>query len=212
MAAYLIWIYRDDGPSLRQLLFGILVVAAMGVGTPMTMAWVAEHERGQLHDVTLHFVYKARPALVLDNLSPTMTRESKWTLVLWNLSHPNKNYDPLPIPTDTFGFIPSRTSTVPLDLFSRPPIASLISDGDVLFGSASVICPDCPHGHSFWVYIKLGEGGWYSEIPTPHAGIMWAPGNVQDAVNKTLPTIPEDKRIPIEDDPMPLQVPTNPPT
>jgi hypothetical protein len=202
--AYLLWIYEDDGPSWRQALLGIGIIGFVGFGTPQFIDWVSAHEKNQHADVTLHLIYKKLPALVLDNLSEQATaKQIKWTAYLWNLGHPDDKKT-LPIPIQIFDFLPARASGGPIDLFGNPRVASLVKDGDIIFGSVSAVCIDCSRGHTFVVFFKLGDGGWYAEDTEDNTGGYLMPNNLEtrsvaDLAHDLASAIPIQNRILIKD-------------
>jgi hypothetical protein len=120
-------------------------------------------------DVIARFVYPKSPALVLVNRSDKIARQIKWSAAIWNLDDPrtyvNPNpaqvaHDPLPIPVSTFDFLRPHSSGGPQTIFNE----QYIKPGQRLFGSISVICPECSRGHTYVVSIIWGTGGWYTEI------------------------------------------------
>ncbi len=126
--------------------------------------------------VALRFVYPKSPALVLMNQSEAIARNIKWMVTLWNMDLPDRN-DPLPIPATLFDFIRPHDEGGPENLFSGPLVSPLLKPGDRLFGSASVICPECARGRTYFVYIVWGEGGWFSEVEGEKSGRLLIPGN-----------------------------------
>jgi len=50
-------------------------------------------------------------------------------------------------------------------LFRDSRVASLLKEGNRLFGFAFVVCPDCVQQRDFWVYIVWGKGGWFAPLP-----------------------------------------------
>ncbi|MGA2782125.1 MAG: hypothetical protein ABSF13_09430 [Smithella sp.] len=152
--------------------------------------------------MTLRFVYKKEPALVLDNVSGKIAREIKWGVFLWNYDLPERN-DPLPIPVATFDWLRPHDHSGPLDLFGLPNVPTFVKAGDRLFGTASVICPECSRGRTFFIYIKLGEGGWYVEHLTEKSGGMIVPKDFTKEGRmrfyEEILALPVQSRIPILD-------------
>jgi len=35
--------------------------------------------------------------------------------------------------------------------------------GDKIIGTAIIDCPGCVRSHGYWLYLKVGEGGWFAE-------------------------------------------------
>jgi len=77
-------------------------------------------------------------------------------------------------------------------------------DGHRIFGYVTVTCPNCKHVRSYWVYRKLGEGGWYSELTDYRSPDV---KKVADAIpvirqkngDTALVSIPLSSRLPIKE-------------
>ena len=152
-------------------------------------------------DVTLSFVESKEPDIQLHNLSNVVAENIKWSLIIFDLDTTSR-HDPLPIPASIIDFLAAKTSSLPIALFSRPQITPLVKPGDVIFGSASVNCPRCSRGRTFWVYIKIGSGGWYSEVKSVTKGNLVSVSPtpyVAELVQDFVKTIPESGKIPIQD-------------
>jgi hypothetical protein len=172
---------HDEGPSY-----------ASATPTPVT-----------LPDVGLRFVYQNLPALLLINRSDAVAHDIKWTVVLWNADLPDRN-DPLPIPVGTFDWLRPHDNGGPEALFDSPRISSLIKQGNRLFGSASVVCPNCIRGRTYVVYINYGQGGWFAELPDERSGHVVVPVNFskesREGYFQSLEeAAPPEARIPIAD-------------
>jgi hypothetical protein len=155
----------------------------------------------QKPEVTLKFVIPESPDLLLVNTSRAVATEIKWMIVAWNLDLLTQRRDPLPIPASTFDLLTSGSAAFPINVFQTSMVAPLVKQGDRIFGSATVICPACPRGRTFWVYIVWGQGGWYSENSTVTNGNIVAPKKkekyIEEFVNQTINSIPLSARIPI---------------
>lgn len=163
-------------------------------------------------DVTIRFVYPDSPALVLVNQSAALARNIKWSVALWNMDDPRTYvnptaspdaHDPLPIPVQIFDFLRPRTTGGPQNLFDSPLVAPHVKKGQRLFGSASVICPECARGHTYIVSIVWGEGGWYVEALNSTEGELLIPPNFKKETvaayhRDILAQTPEAARIQIE--------------
>jgi hypothetical protein len=152
-------------------------------------------------DVTLRFVYPKAPALVIANPSDSVVRDIKWAVGLWNMDLPDRD-DPLPIPVSTFDWIRPHDEGGPQNLFDGPLVAPLLKSGNRLFGSVSVLCPECSRGRTYIVYIVWGKSGWFSEVENEKAGKLIIPANFlkegREAYFKALEAaVPEKSRIPI---------------
>jgi hypothetical protein len=130
----------------------------------------------ELPDVALRFVYPKSPALVLVNQSAVLARDIQWFVLLWNTDLPDRD-NPLPIPISEFRFLRPHEQGGPQNLFSSPSVAPLLEPGNRLFGSASVICPECARGRTYIVYIVWNEGGWFSEVEDVKFGTPFEPLN-----------------------------------
>jgi hypothetical protein len=154
----------------------------------------------QRPEVALRFVYPEAPALVIANPSDVIARDIKWTVVLWNRDLPDR-MDPLPIPVSTFDWIRPHDQSGAQNLFSAPPMASLLKAGNRLYGSASAICPECSRGRSYVLYIEWGRDGWYSEVTDETSGKLFIPANfrkdTREAYFRQVEAIPPTTRIPI---------------
>lgn len=126
--------------------------------------------------VGLRFVYPKSPALIVVNQSAVIARNIKWTVALWNMDLPDRN-DPLPIPVSIFDWLRPNDEGGPENLFDGPVVAPLLKPGNRLFGSASVICPECARGRTYIVYIVWGESGWFSEVENEQSGRILTPHN-----------------------------------
>lgn len=153
-------------------------------------------------DVALRFVYPKSPALVILNQSDVVVREIKWTVVLWNLNIPDR-LDPLPIPVSTFDWLRPHDKGGPQTLFGIAGVAPLVKPGDRLVGSATVICPECTRGRTYFVYIIYDNGGWFAEVENEQSGHLFIPANTTkegllDYLKIIENQVPEGSRVPIE--------------
>ena len=153
-------------------------------------------------DVTLRFVYRRNPAVLLLNQSKTVAREIKWSVIVWNLDLPDRN-DPLPIPVALFDFLRTDEAGGPEGVFTTPTVAPLVQAGNRLVGYASVTCPDCARVRQYWVYIVWGEGGWFAELPVGQfvdvSELFKSVPGIKKSPDTWLAQIPDGTRVPIED-------------
>ena len=151
--------------------------------------------------MTLRFVYPKSPALILVNNSDAIAKNIKWSVALWNMDIPDRN-DPLPIPVSTFDWIKPHDEGGPQNLFSSRIVSPLLKQGNRLFGSVALDCPECKRGRTYIVKITWDEGGWYSEIENGTPGKLLIPPNflIESRIKyfKALEAaVPEQSRIPI---------------
>jgi hypothetical protein len=180
---------------------------ARTTGTPQ--ATVRAHERPNppepdQRELRLRFVHTQTPSLLIENPTDSVIRDIKWAVILWNLDMPDR-MDPLPIPVETFDWLRPHTRGGPLSLFGAPSVASLVKPGNRLFGSASVICPDCTRGRTYIVFIMVGQGGWYFELESEVSGNPALPSNMKlemrELYFRELEALaPADKRVAITDE------------
>jgi len=163
----------------------------------------AAHEKGalELNDVSLRFVYPKSPALILVNQSTVIAKDIKWAVALWNMDLPDRD-DPLPIPVRTFDWIKPHDEGGPQNLFDSPLVSPLLKQGNRLFGSVSLDCPECERGRTYIVNIVWGDSGWYSEIRNEKSGKILIPSNFLKESRikyfKALEAaVPAQSRIPI---------------
>jgi hypothetical protein len=150
--------------------------------------------------VGLRFVYPKSPALILVNQTAAIAKNIKWTLVLWNMDLPDRD-NPLPIPVSSFDWLRPNGESGPLNLFDSPTISPLLKPGNRLYGSASVSCPECSRGRTYFVYIVWGEGGWFAEVQNEQSGDVIVPNNFSKATRteylKMVERVPPQSKTPI---------------
>lgn len=191
--------------------FGFLAFATLFFIQRPSKTQSEQAQAPAMPDVTLRFVYPDHPALMLINESELVAKQIKWTVVLWNMDNPKvysdglhtpEAHEPLQIPVATFDFLRGGTRSIQ-NLLNSPLVKPHIKDGDRLFGSASVVCPDCQRGHTFVVDFVLGKGGWFSEIEDQVSGNVVIPHQLTKSAvieyrNALLLRIPESARILID--------------
>lgn len=152
-------------------------------------------------EVSLRFVSPEYPALQLINRSDVVAKDIKYTVVLWDIDN-DTQVNPLAIPIATFDFIKAKQAGGPQNIFG--PVEHLLKPGTRLFGSASVNCPDCRRGFTYWVYIDWTHGGWFAEVPDETGGDLLIPSHLTRPelaayFRDAQASVPEDRRIPILD-------------
>jgi hypothetical protein len=157
----------------------------------------------EVPDVTLRFVYAKAPALLLINKSGKLAKQIRWIVKVWDLDDPTT--EPLPIKIDTVDFLRPHSTSGPQNLLGSVLVAPFMKPGHQLFGWASVVCPDCARGHTFFVYIEWGKGGWYYEIASETSGDIFIPKHLTASEVKAYfvsarSMMPQGARIPITDD------------
>ena len=135
---------------------------------------ISKKSAQELADVTLRFVYPKSPALILVNNSGAIAKNIKWSVALWNMDLQDRN-DPLPSPVSTFDWIKPHDEGGPQNLFSTQIVSPLLKQGNRLYGSVALDCPECKRGRSYIVKITWGDGGWYAEIENRPPGKLLIP-------------------------------------
>lgn len=161
----------------------------------------------EVPEVTAKFVHPQSPMLVLDNTSGAIARNIERAFAIWNADDlrtyvpGSSGDDPLPIPISTFDVLRPHTASGPESMFQAVMNAGYVKNGNRLIGSIGVVCPECGRGHSYFVYIVWGQGGWFTEIPDSKEGEVTVPRRITketlDAYFKSIEQIPEALRRPI---------------
>lgn len=171
----------------------------------------------QRPEVGLRFVYPQSPALIITNKSTVVASDINWIVVLWNMSHPERN-DYLPIIENspgvayplmtpkTFGWVNPNDESGPINIFENPKVSKLLKPGDKLLGMAAVNCTPCSKGSTYVLSIVWGKSGWFAKTNADGAPIL--PVNLLKETRlgyfKSLVDLaPEQSRISIESEKTP---------
>jgi len=113
-------------------------------------------------NLSLRFVYPNEVSLIVDNAQGAgLADRPKYWAQLIDLDNIHGNY--LQIPVSMGDYIRSGDFLGPAQFMGLPAVKSLVKPGDRVFGSVSVSCPTCIKTRTYWLYVKVGEGGWYEE-------------------------------------------------
>jgi hypothetical protein len=123
-------------------------------------------------DLVLKFYGVEQLQFALYNRSRAETaKDPKYWFGVWNFSRANPSEDPrihnpIPIPTRVIAgdFVHPGETVGNHDLLEPPNLRARASLGDQLFGFAAVTCSNCRDTHYYWLYFRLGYGGWYVEL------------------------------------------------
>ena len=196
------WLYKSDFTVINSVIGAVLGVCVVLL-LPAVLKWVDAKELiiTAKPDVSLRLVYPEDPALVLENNTDTVAKDIKWMVILFNMDRPDRN-DPLPIPISTFDWIRPHAATGPQNLFGSALVSPLLQPGNRLFGSASVSCATCSRGHSYYVYVEWGKGGWFAEVEGEKSGSPLIPQNSlkpsrMEYFDRGLSAVPASARVPI---------------
>jgi hypothetical protein len=149
--------------------------------------------------VSLRFVTTQFAYIQLVNSSDVVAPNIKWMIAAFNLDNLP---DPLPIPAGNFDVLTPNNASFPIRVFQTPAGSPLVKPGDRIFGSASVTCPTCSRGVTYWFYIVYGQGGWYAENPDVTNGniiVPKGPSHIEEFADHIFRTIASTARISIEE-------------
>ncbi len=151
-------------------------------------------------DLRLRFVDPQEVDIVVDNAAHAgIADRPKYGVGLIDLD--NIPADFLRIPTTMGDYIRPGDFWGPNQFMGIPAVKSVVKPGDRIFGSVEVSCPTCIKNRGYWVYIKVGEGGWYSEQEGPPMGFANLNAIQKIAENfdaYAAALVPPSKRIPIK--------------
>ncbi len=180
--------------AYRSLLafVGFPIVIVGGIYTYQRLA-----EQLARPDLALTFSGPKMANVSVWNVSETVVRDPKYSVVLFNVDAKDDPRNPLPIPTELGDYIRPGERWGPNQMISRPQVVARIENGDELCGWAHATCPECPR-HSYWVFIRHGESGWFAEMGdnefpdmTKIAALLKDPQAFRKAF---LNTVPEARR------------------
>jgi hypothetical protein len=193
----------------RAKVFSISVGLVLLVGASWRQI-VDDYRGPEKPDISLFFVNPTDPDLVLRNETGIVGRDILWQVVLFDEDEKPIVLDqkpviqPLSIPATKAEFLRPHLTSGPINLFDLPAVASHVTKGDRICGSAVVSCPDCPRGHSYIVYIEFGRTGWYFDIENYKDAQLYIPMNgTQSAVigycEGIRKKVSVSERLPIKD-------------
>jgi hypothetical protein len=120
-------------------------------------------------NLTLRFVHPDEVAIVVDNAPHAgLADRPKYYAMLADLDNVS---DFLRIPTFMGDYIRPGEFMGPNQFMGLDTVKALIKPGDRIFGSVGVSCPTCIKSRNYWLYIKVGAGGWYEEQEGPPKGL-----------------------------------------
>ena len=158
----------------------------------------------QKPDLSMVLVYPKSFAIIFQNDSDVVLREPKYSPAIYNLDRldASGNPTPLPIPVFSGDWIRPRESMGPMSATGLPTVQPLLKDGDRLFGTIVVSCPDCVATKAYWVYAVQGLSGWYYKIPEGRivtlTGLAEAAKKVRESPDTSLLELaPIEGRFPI---------------
>jgi hypothetical protein len=158
-------------------------------------------------ELFMSFVNPKNPEFRIENRSGIVIEHAKYWFGLVDLDQPYLNstpnltgtvtpYAPLRIPSQDAGFInPKEVAgalVLPEDLVQR------IKSGDRIFGVAQLECPGC-EDRGYWLYVKYGYDGWFSEMKGHTAKGLEMPipvENTDEQLEKLVPPAMRTRILP----------------
>jgi len=151
-------------------------------------------------DLTISFVHPLEVAILIHNAANSgIADRPKYAVALIDLESVSADF--LRIPTTMGDYIRPGGSWGPNEFMGIDGVKSVSKHGDRIFGSVEVSCPTCVTDRGYWVYIKVGEGGWYAEQQGPPKVLtnLTAIQRIADDFDAFAASlVPPSKRIPIE--------------
>lgn len=137
---------------------------------------VVNPPKEQKADLALEFAGKQDLLLMLSNTTTIPARDPKHWFGIIDATNmyvfPDKPgvYQPLPLQTQTFAndYVRGGERTGPYSVLSESPSESAkkhAKDGDILFGMISATCINCIRVRKYYIYFRIGSGGWFYPIP-----------------------------------------------
>jgi hypothetical protein len=121
-------------------------------------------------DLKLEFLGKDKLQFMYFDDAEESANQPKRFFALWDIDRPFYYQQlpgvvqPLPllvkVETD---FVFRRSRQGPQDVLDSPDAVSHVKYGDGLFGVGYVVCSNCQNYRFYWIYFRLGFGGWYAE-------------------------------------------------
>jgi hypothetical protein len=152
-------------------------------------------------DLRVRFVHMKDVAIVIEN-APHVGIADRPKYGVQLLDFDNLAADYLRIPTNMGDYIRPGDYWGPNQFMGIDAVKGVVKPGDRIFGSVEASCPTCVKTRGYWVYIKVGEGGWYAEQDGEPKAIttLNAARGIADNLDVTLAAlVPESKRIPIHE-------------
>ncbi len=151
-------------------------------------------------DLALIFSDPSSVVVTVLNKSKSVANEPAYYVALWDIdSSPGLLLQPLQIPAQTGAFVRSGEGWGPNMMMGLPAVSARVKQGDRIFGFASVTCPECRLRRYYWLYIKQGYGGWYSETKPVNLQAMGRsiPAIAHEPDSTLSRLVPVQKRTPI---------------
>jgi len=146
--------------------------------------------------------------LLIANETETEAKDIRYKIGLWNVDNLREGYRVLPIQGSGIVHLPPHHSYGPINLFDTPEIRAWLKPGNRIVGNVAATCRNCARGHTYWVLITWGKGGWFADIKAATNGDVIVPQDdwdtkvVRDHVLKNIllgaaAEIKQEDRFPI---------------
>ena len=163
------------------------------------------HYESGVPDVTAHFDNKGNAILFVNNSGGTALNVS-WQAVFWDLAavssgknFPGRIETPVQIPTQAFTFLAPHSDAGPQmpTWYPTPP-----NRQHTYFGSIGINCSNCRRGHTYFVLLQSGGGGWSFEVASMKNGHVLGPrtflaSDVSEFIQKDLGWTRLENTVPI---------------
>lgn len=116
--------------------------------------------------LTVSFVHPQEVAILIHNAPDVaLADRPKYGVALIDLE--NVSADFLQIATNMGDYVRPGGSWGPNELMGIGAVKNVVKAGDRVFGSVQVGCTACGPERGYWVYLLVGQGGWYAEQHGP---------------------------------------------
>jgi hypothetical protein len=196
-----VWAFLPSEPKkyIHRLLFrSALVLAFVFLALDLLMIYLKPIP--ELPDVSVEFFDPDAPTVLIKNQSNFLARNVRYQTVIFNLElplEPPALRHPLPIVVEEATWIKAHDEIGPNAIFATPHVRPLLKPGDRLVGTIAVNCDECTRGRTYYVFIKWGQNGWYSEIKDEKSGRNRGPAVLREGILEAYLKDVES-RVPIE--------------
>ena len=153
-------------------------------------------------DVTLLFGNPEEPRFWVQNPSSKLAREALYELRIFNLGvvADDGAYLNLEIPVGSVDFVRPGRGFGPWTIRSVARQGRSIQKGHYLFGHAQVQCPNCETVREYWIFVHVGNTGWYAEAGDGETSdamedLLGVARGDPDYLRRILEIVPPDRRV-----------------
>lgn len=164
-------------------------------------------------DLALEFAGTKDLQLLLADTTSTPARDPKHWFAVVDLTNmyvwPGKpgDFQPLPLQTETFAndYVRGNDRVGPYSVLDESPPGTArahVKEGDILVGQISATCINCIRVRRYYLYFKMGTGGWYWPIPESKKTVQVPVPKVSSATEEEINAfldkmVPKDARLAI---------------